>query len=86
MPDILHEVLLGVSFTYRLSATYYPRDYCLMHRESDFDFASRLMAEEGLSLISNMRRALMIDFTDFSTLHPAVPGASTVAYGVDCAS
>lgn len=28
--------------------TFYPRDYCVQYRESDFDFASRIMEEEGI--------------------------------------
>ena len=83
VPDILHEVLLGVSVTYRLSATYYPRDYCVQYRESDFDFASRLMEEEGIFYyFEHAQGSHQLVVTDFSTLHPAVPGASTVAYGV----
>ena len=29
-------------------ATFHPRDYCVQYRETDFDFASRLMEEEGI--------------------------------------
>ena len=48
MPDILRRVLSGLDVTYEISGTYYERDYCVQYRESDFDFASRLMEEEGI--------------------------------------
>ena len=48
VPDILRQVLSGLDVTYELSAIYYPRDYCVQYRESDFDFVSRLMEEEGI--------------------------------------
>ena len=34
--------------TYELQGTFEPRDYCVQYRETDFDFASRLMEEEGI--------------------------------------
>jgi type VI secretion system secreted protein VgrG len=52
-PDILKAVLEGAGIPaeqYQLSlkATYPPRKYCVQYRESDFDFMSRLMEEEGI--------------------------------------
>jgi type VI secretion system secreted protein VgrG len=48
VPDILRKVLSGLDVTYEISGVYYERDYCVQYRESDFDFASRLMEEEGI--------------------------------------
>jgi type VI secretion system secreted protein VgrG len=48
IPDILKEVLAGTGVEFRLKGTYHPRDYCVQYRETDFQFASRLMEEEGL--------------------------------------
>lgn len=50
VPDILAEVLKGLrpDLTINLKGNYLPRDYCVQYRESDFDFASRLMEEEGI--------------------------------------
>src|SRR5690606_948062 len=31
-----------------LTASYKPRDYCVQYRESDFQFVSRLLEEEGI--------------------------------------
>jgi uncharacterized protein involved in type VI secretion and phage assembly len=33
---------------WELQGTYKPRDYCVQYRETDFNFASRLMQEEGI--------------------------------------
>ncbi len=46
--EILSKTLEGLQVRFELSATYYPRDYCVQYRESDFAFASRLMEEEGV--------------------------------------
>ena len=47
VPEILRQVLGGLDVSYRLQGSYEPRNYCVQYRESDFDFASRLMEEEG---------------------------------------
>jgi type VI secretion system secreted protein VgrG len=51
VPDILKKVLGDASPTFRLTGTYQPRDYCAQYRESDVNFASRLMEEEGILLL-----------------------------------
>ena len=48
VPDILRVVLKGFDVSYELQGSYKPRNYCVQYRESDFDFASRLMEEEGI--------------------------------------
>jgi type VI secretion system secreted protein VgrG len=50
VPDILKAVFdaYGATPKLELTATYRPRAYCVQYRESDFDFASRLMEEEGI--------------------------------------
>ena len=48
VPDILKEVLDGLDLSWEIQGTFQPRDYCTQYRESDFQFASRLMEEEGL--------------------------------------
>jgi type VI secretion system secreted protein VgrG len=47
VPDILKTVFDGIDVKYELG-NYEPRNYCVQYRESDFDFASRLMEEEGI--------------------------------------
>ena len=48
VPDILKKVLEGLEVTYEIQGTFHPRDYCVQYRETDFNFASRLMEEEGI--------------------------------------
>lgn len=48
VPDILREVFAGFEVSYEMTGTFEPRNYCVQYRESDFDFASRLMEEEGI--------------------------------------
>jgi type VI secretion system secreted protein VgrG len=48
VPDILKKVLAGLSPTFDLKGRYEPRDYCVQYRETDFNFAGRLMEEEGM--------------------------------------
>ena len=49
VPEILADVLKGLAVDFDLKGTYQPRDYCVQYRETDFNFASRLMEEEGIS-------------------------------------
>ena len=48
VPDILKKVLEGLDVTYEIQGTFHPRDFCVQYRETDFNFASRLMEEEGI--------------------------------------
>jgi type VI secretion system secreted protein VgrG len=48
VPDILKKVLAGLDVTYEIQGKFDPRDYCVQYRETDFNFASRLMEEEGM--------------------------------------
>ncbi|MEI7687156.1 MAG: type VI secretion system tip protein TssI/VgrG, partial [Planctomycetota bacterium] len=48
VPDILEKVFAGLDVKLELQGTFEQRDYCVQYRESDFDFASRLMEEEGI--------------------------------------
>ncbi|MDQ3129554.1 MAG: type VI secretion system tip protein VgrG, partial [Acidobacteriota bacterium] len=48
VPDILQEVFKGYQIKNQLQKSYNERNYCVQYQESDFDFASRLMEEEGI--------------------------------------
>lgn len=48
VPEILRRVFEGFEFDMEVQGTFEPRNYCVQYRESDFDFASRLMEEEGI--------------------------------------
>jgi len=50
VPDILKAVFNqhGGTFADQTTGTYRKREYCVQYRESDFNFVSRLMEEEGI--------------------------------------
>ena len=51
VPDIVEKILKENNLTdyrIRLQGRYEKRDYCVQYRETDFDFISRLMEEEGV--------------------------------------
>lgn len=49
VPQIIEEVLEGYDFDNEIQAAgMEPRNYCVQYRESDWDFISRLMEEEGI--------------------------------------
>lgn len=51
VPQIIEQLFGDLGFSdYELNVqqTHDPREYCVQYRESDFDFASRLMEEEGI--------------------------------------
>jgi type VI secretion system secreted protein VgrG len=52
VPDIIQKIFTDLKFhdfKLRLYGTYTPRDYCVQYRETDFNFVSRLMEEEGIA-------------------------------------
>ncbi|MBI4201544.1 MAG: type VI secretion system tip protein VgrG [Chloroflexi bacterium] len=51
IPQVIEKVFLDgglTSFEMRLPVTFQPRDYVVQYRETDFNFVSRLMEEEGI--------------------------------------
>jgi type VI secretion system secreted protein VgrG len=81
IPDILKKVLTGISVTYQLQGTYLSRDYCVQYRETDFDFASRLMEEEGIFyFFTHSNGAHQMVVADTPQSFPDVQGASTLIY------
>jgi type VI secretion system secreted protein VgrG len=50
VPDIVHKVLEEAQVEHRLvlQGSYRKREYCVQYRESDLDFVSRLLEEEGI--------------------------------------
>ena len=46
--QILEKVFTDLPVRFELYETYHKHNYCVQYQESDFDFASRLMEEEGI--------------------------------------
>jgi len=81
VPDILHEVFVGMGVSYKLNGAYHPRDYCVQYSESDFDFASRIMEEEGIYyFFQHGADSHQMIVTDVAQQHPPIPGQSTLIY------
>ena len=81
VPDILKKVLEGLDVTYELRGTFHQRDFCVQYRETDFNFASRLMEEEGIYYFfkhSAGGHQMVVANTPQS--HPSVPDHGTITF------
>ena len=87
VPDILKKLFSGFQVKYELQETYEPRNYCVQYRETDFDFASRLMEEEGIFYFfehTDGQQQMIIADTPQS--HADCPGKSTIPFFVNIGS
>lgn len=81
IPDILQQAFAGYAVEYDLLGSYHPRDYCVQYQESDFQFVSRLMEEEGIYyFFRHTDGGHTMVLTDVPNKHPGVPGQSAVIY------
>ena len=83
--DIILKVFRDKGFTdfsdEGLHGDYSPREYCVQYRETDFNFVSRLMEEEGIYYYfkyEDGKHTLML--CDSSVSHQAFPGYETMPY------
>jgi type VI secretion system secreted protein VgrG len=83
VPDILKAVLQGFDCDFQLRSQYEPREYCVQYRETDFDFASRLMEEEGIFyFFKHSKSGHKMIIADSSIAHIDVPGLTKARYEV----
>jgi len=65
VPQILKKIFTGFEVEYELVGKYNRREYCVQYQETDFDFASRLMEEEGIYYffdhIKNKHKMILAD-------------------------
>src|SRR4030095_8095039 len=81
VPDILTEVLDGIQFKIETKREYQPRNFCVQYRESDFDFASRLMEEEGIFyFFEHTADAHILVIADDPQSHRDCPSKSSVDF------
>jgi type VI secretion system secreted protein VgrG len=81
VPDILKKVLAGLDVEYQISGNFEQRDFCVQYRESDFNFASRLMEEEGIYYYfkhSDGKHTMVVANTPQN--HADVPGPKNIVY------
>lgn len=82
VPDILARILLGYDVDFRIQGTFQPRDYVVQYRESDFDFASRLMEEEGIFyFFEHSDGAHTMVIANSPAAHPSLLGQGTIRFG-----
>ena len=83
VPDILSKILSGHNIKTELQGTYEPRSYCVQYRENDWDFASRLMEEEGIFYyFEHTEGNHQLILADTSQSHRLCPKLSKIAYDV----
>jgi len=84
VPDIIKEVFKGNGFSEfedLLSGSYRNWDYCVQYRETDFNFVSRLMEQEGIYYYfkhEDGKHTLVL--ADSISAHDTVPGYEEVPY------
>jgi type VI secretion system secreted protein VgrG len=84
VPDIVQQVFTDRGFTdyaNRLTGTYNPREYTVQYRETDFNFISRLLEDEGIFYFfehSADKHTLVL--ADASSAFVACPSQSSIAY------
>ncbi len=83
-PDIIKQVFKDQGFSDikdKLSGSYAPREYCVQYRETDFNFVSRLMEEEGIYYYfthENGKHHLVL--ADSASSHDSYPGYAKIPY------
>lgn len=83
-PDIIDKVLKdqGVKdYRLKLQGSYPKRDYCVQYRETDFNFISRLMEEEGIFyFFEHSDGAHTLVISDNSSANRPCPGQTSASY------
>jgi type VI secretion system secreted protein VgrG len=83
VPEIVHEVLGDALVEHRLelNGSYSKRTYCVQYRESDFDFVSRLLEEEGIFyFFEHTQEAHTLVLADTSAGCPAMSGEARLVF------
>ncbi|NTX53902.1 type VI secretion system tip protein VgrG [Myxococcus sp. CA039A] len=83
VPQIVHKVLDEAKVEHRLAltGTYPVRDYCVQYRESDLDFVSRLLEEEGIFyFFEHAESSHMMVLGDGASANPSMQGESKLVF------
>ena len=84
VPDIVKEVLKerGISeIEDTLTASYPQWEYCVQYRETDFNFISRLMEQEGIHYyFKHAQGQHTLVLADGNSSHPTFPGYADVSF------
>jgi type VI secretion system secreted protein VgrG len=84
VPDIVQQVFKDrgfTDFTNRLTGSYQPREYCVQYRETDLNFISRLLEDEGIFyFFEHTQDKHTLILADKPTAFVDCPCQSTAAY------
>jgi len=81
VPDILKKVLQGFDVAWELHKSYPQREYCVQYRETDFNFISRLMEEEGIFyFFRHTASGHKLVIADDPVSHQDIPDDATLIY------
>src|SRR5262249_37115774 len=81
VPDILKEAFEDLDATFEIQGTFQPRDYVVQYRETDFNFASRLMEEEGIwYFFKHTEEGHKLVVANSPLSHPELSDTSPVIY------
>jgi type VI secretion system secreted protein VgrG len=81
VPDILKKVLQGFDVTWELHKSYPKREYCVQYRETDFNFISRLMEEEGIFyFFRHTASGHKLVIADDAVSYQDIPGDASLIY------
>jgi type VI secretion system secreted protein VgrG len=81
VPDILKKVLQGFDVAWELHKSYPKREYCVQYRETDFNFMSRLMEEEGIFyFFRHTESGHKLVIADDPVSHQDIPGGASLIY------
>ena len=87
VPEIIKQVFQDRGFSdfeERLVGSYVPREYCVQYRETDFNFVSRLMEEEGIYYyFSHGKDKHQLVLADSNNAHDPFPGYDDIPYHVE---
>jgi type VI secretion system secreted protein VgrG len=84
VPDIFQAIVNQYKFPdfkLKLSGSYSPKNYCVQYRETDFNFLSRLLEQEGIHYFFEHQdgKHLMV-LADDANAHSKIKGYETVPY------
>ena len=84
VPDIIKKIFDDLGFKdydFRLYGSFAERDYCVQYRETDFNFVSRLMEEEGIFyFFKHEDKKHVLVLANDKAAHDPCPGQATARY------
>src|SRR5579872_801563 len=81
LQKLMGDAGLAAGAEYQIQGNYVPREYCVQYQETDFDFISRLLEEEGIYYFFKFSEGKhTVVFADTPQGHPELPGESKINF------